>query len=189
MGIRDRNQTAQVTGTYTAEDGGGDSGGCPLFTKAMQPFVDVLVYEPVLPATAGKAGLRECGPLTPLAIRLRSDDGIVEDSVWGTVTWGDAASEDVTWQALDTGQTDGWVVYEPATAWPAGEVVTFTAGACTTTGYAIGPFTYELLVNDGVYDGAAGVVETGGAPAPPAGFGGTAVEIDPGMVYLEPVTV
>ena len=183
------NQTAQVTGTYTAEDGGGDSGGCPLFTKAMQPFVDVLVYEPVLPATAGKAGLRECGPLTPLAIRLRSDDGIVEDSVWGTVTWGDAASEDVTWQALDTGQTDGWVVYEPATAWPAGEVVTFTAGACTTSGYAIGPFTYEFYVSDGIYDGAAVVVESGGAPAPQAEFVGTAYEIAPDMVYLEPVTV
>ena len=60
------NQTAQVTRHVYGQRRRRRSGGCPLF-KAMQPFVDVLVYEPVLPATAGKAGLRECGPLTPLA--------------------------------------------------------------------------------------------------------------------------
>ena len=63
------------------------------------------------------------------------------------------------------------------------------AGACTTSGYAIGPFTYEFYVSDGIYDGAAVVVESGGAPAPQAGFVGTGYEIAPHMGYLEPVTV
>lgn len=180
------NQTAQVSGTYRSKGG---TGGCPRITKALLPFADVQVYEPVLPSAVDEAGLRETGPLTPLAIRLRCNDTIDEASVWGAVYWGDAASEDVTWQTLDAAGTDGWVVFQPETAWSDGEVVVFTAGAVTVSGDVIGPFMYEFCVKEDVYDGEAVVADASAASARHAEFVGTAYEIAPDRVYLEPVVV
>ncbi|MGI6459734.1 MAG: M6 family metalloprotease domain-containing protein [Candidatus Hydrogenedentales bacterium] len=183
------NQTAQLSGTYTAKGGGTIPGGCPLLTKALQPFVDLQVYEPVLPSAVDDAGLRETGPLTPLAIRLRANEAIDEASVWGTVYWGDAMSDEVTWLALDAAGTDGWVLFQPESSWPDGEVVVFTAGAVTVSGDVVGPFMYEFSVKEDVYDGEAVVAEAGEAAARHAEFVGTAYEIAPDRVYLEPVVV
>ncbi len=179
------NQTAQVSATYTAQSG---TGGCTLTLKALQPFVEVMVYEPVLPSSRNEHGVLACAPGVPLAIRMRSDEAIAQDSVWGVVNWGGSTADGVMWAPLDGGQHDGWVVYQPETPWQDNEVVTFTAGAYTTSGHEVGPFMYEFVVSSSAYDGPAAVVESGEAADQPE-FVGAAYEILPDMVCLEPETI
>ena len=176
--------TALVTGAYTAQDGS----GCPWVSKAFQPFAETTVFEPVLPSAQDENGMRLCAPLAPLAIRLRSSAGIAADSVWGTVSWGASESENVLWLPLDADQADGWAVYQPETPWAVNEIVTFTAGAYTVSGQAIGPFTYEFVVSDAVYAGSAAIAESDETADRPE-FVGFAYEIYPGTAYDEPVTI
>jgi hypothetical protein len=179
------NQTGEMTGTYTVEEQPLLS--CPLLeTKALEPFAEASVYEPVLPSVVEENGVRLCASLAPLAVRLRSGEAIDPDSVWGVVSWREAASEEVLWLPLDEG--DGWAVFEPEEAWADGESVTFTAGAYTVSGQEVGPFTYEFVVNSDVYEGSAAVVESGSTTVDPE-FVGITYEIAPNTVYFEPLTV
>ncbi|MFO7974523.1 MAG: hypothetical protein R6V12_07810, partial [Candidatus Hydrogenedentota bacterium] len=181
--------TAEVSGTYTytCTAQTGDQGGCPLFNnKTLQPFAEVSVYEPVMPVAVDKDGLRLCAPVAPLAIRLRSDEAIDPGTVWGVVSWSEAASEAVTWLPLDDG--DGWAIYQPEEPWTDGEAISFTAGAYTVSGQEVGPFTYEFVASGDVYEGSAAVVESSSTTVNPE-FVGIAYEIDPGTVYFEPLTV
>ena len=178
-------QTAHVSGVYSAH---GDAGGCNASMKRLQPFAEVSVFEPVMPSLREENGTRVCGPLTPLAIRLRCGEAIVPESVWGTISWGGHVSEEVAWLPLDAEQSDGWAVHHPQTPWPLGDAVTFTAGAHTLSGVQLGPFTHEFVVSGAVYEGPAAVAESGEALRH-AQLVDSAYEIFPDTVYTEPVTI
>ena len=52
----------------------------------------------------------------------------------------------------------------------------------------IGPFTYEFVASETVYDGATAVVESDASAQQPE-FVGLAYDIAPGTLYIEPVTI
>ncbi|MFO7974672.1 MAG: C45 family autoproteolytic acyltransferase/hydrolase [Candidatus Hydrogenedentota bacterium] len=180
------NETATLCGVYTTET---QPWACPLLdNKALEPFAEASVYEPVMPSPLDENGVRFCAPVAPLAVRLRSNSPIDPATVWGVVSWTEAASEEVLWLPLDAGQSDGWAVYEPETPWADGEVVSFTAGAYTVSGHEVGPFTYEFVVSEEVYEGSVAVIESGATTSEPE-FVGSAYEIAPSTVYFEPLKI
>ena len=76
------------------------------------------VYEKALPSWPGdEENMSLAWPDSTLSLRLRSEEGIQPDSVWGIVQWADGESRTVTWLPLEEG--DGWVVYMPEIAWAA----------------------------------------------------------------------
>lgn len=183
-------QTATLTGTYTRQSGGFN---CRFPAKSMAPFVEVTVYEPVFPSAQDEQGLRVAAPLSTLAVRLRSNESIDADLVWGTVIWGDSFSVDTFWMPLDEADGgDGWVVYQPQTPWTPGETLTFTAGAFTVSGVEVGPFTFEFVVADMADDESVGVFELADAAfdAPAlAHSAGPVYRVHPDRVFLAPVTI
>jgi CSLREA domain-containing protein len=115
---------------------GPDTGYCGLAKSG--------VYEDVLPSKAAGDGMQAAQLDSPLAIRLRSDEPIDCETVWGTVAWAAFATESVTWQPVS--DTDGWVVFEPEDLWQFGETAVMTVGAMTVSGEAVGPVTYTFQV-------------------------------------------
>ncbi len=111
------------------------------------------VYAKVLPSVKLENGLIAVQPDSALAIRLRADNTIDPASVWGVVSSSTLVSEAVVWvPTIAEPLTDGWVVYQPETAWPVGEVVTMTAGGALADGTPLVPIAYEFEV---VEDAAA----------------------------------
>lgn len=79
-----------------------------------------------------------------LCIRLRNQDEIDVQSVWGTVEGADIVDRTVEWLPLD--ENDGWVVYRPATPWKTGDTLEMTVGAKTASGEEMGPVSYTFVV-------------------------------------------
>jgi CSLREA domain-containing protein len=113
-----------------------DTGYCGLAKKN--------VHEDALPAKAAGDGMQAAQLDSPLAIRLRSDEPIDPETVWGTIVCSSLETEWVTWQPIS--DTDGWVVFEPEDLWQFGETAVMTVGAATVSGEAVGPVTYTFQV-------------------------------------------
>ena len=107
---------------------------------------DPVVFETVLPPTIFGKTQRAADLLSALSIRLRGDDAIDPESVWGWVSKTGFESADVNW--LPITENDGWVVYEPDTPWEEGDIVEMSAGATDVNGDEIGPITYQFRVVD-----------------------------------------
>jgi len=105
------------------------------------------VVEWVFPRTKSDGGPQLAGVDSPLAVRLRADEPIAPETVWGVVRAGRFETDAVLWQPNpDSDGRDGWVVYVPQAPWAAGETVTMVAGADTVAGVAVGPRAYTFVV-------------------------------------------
>jgi CSLREA domain-containing protein len=102
------------------------------------------VYEDVLPSKAAGDATQAAEIDSPLAIRLRSDEPIDTETVWGTVACSSFTTEVDAWHPVS--DTDGWVVYEPEDPWQFDEVIVFTVGAMTVSGQTVEPVTYMFRV-------------------------------------------
>ena len=66
-------------------------------------------------------------------------------TIWGVVTCEAFETDAVAWwPASGEGLDDVWVVYESATPWEAGAVITMTVGAATAAGELVGPLSYHF---------------------------------------------
>lgn len=104
-------------------------------------------FEVALPSDELRDGVRAVTAAGPVALRLRASDAIDPASVWGVVESASGSDNFVTWQAATpNSDDDGWAMHVPAVPWQDGEVITFTAGAATVLGDAVGPVTYVFQV-------------------------------------------
>jgi len=115
-------------------------------TAAKSSEAPLTVYEKVFPAQACEDGALCASADSQLAVRLRYDAPIDVASVWGVVQSADRQTDAVRWIAVEGRGDDGWVVHVPDVPWTEGDLVTFTVGAATTTGQAVGPVAYTFAV-------------------------------------------
>ncbi|MEK7793605.1 MAG: tandem-95 repeat protein, partial [Candidatus Hydrogenedentota bacterium] len=153
--------------TYTAEQGTPGAFGCqpsdptaytywvvavndcgPSFpTLATADFKRTTgIYETVFPSKVLDQWTRYALADSTLAIRIRGAEAIDPTTVWGSVHTDGFDSTDVAWMPIDGDAADGWAMYRPAAPWQYGSVVTMVAGALTTSGAPIGPYSYSFVV-------------------------------------------
>jgi len=88
------------------------------------------VHEKALPAEFTADGLRRARADSVLALRLRSTAPIDGERVWARIEPGGAGNASITWWPVQEADLrDLWVVCQPVTPWPLGEVITVSAGA------------------------------------------------------------
>jgi len=105
------------------------------------------VLERVFPRAKSEDGAQVAAPDSPLAVRLRADEPIAAETVWGVVYANGFESNAVAWQPYeDSDGSDGWVVCVPQTPWASGETVTMIAGAQTASGAEVGPTAYTFHI-------------------------------------------
>lgn len=102
------------------------------------------VFEEALPASVLSGSARLIAASSALCVRIRAEEGIDPQSVWGTITSATIESASVLWWPVS--DSDGWVVYWPTSYWQPGDQVTMTVGARTESGEEIGPSAYEFQV-------------------------------------------
>jgi len=148
------------------------------------------VWETALPARTAGDRARALRGDSPLYVRLRADDPIDPGSVQGRVMWSGGESSAIEWRPLKDSSRDGWVVYVPEQAWPAGKVVSLTVQGQTTQGRAVGPVTQRFVVSaDGALDPpTANPAPVSGKEATPS-FGegvGLACRVTPDAAFDSP---
>lgn len=134
---------AALSASTETSDGGtgvGATGG----EESVTHF-DRVTHEPVLPYSTAAEGVHLAQTDSVLAVRLRSEEGIDPDSVWGVNT--ESSAE---WVPVRDGDyTDIWVVFRPSDSWYLEDLMTVTAGAQKISGESIDPVTYEFQVETG----------------------------------------
>ena len=133
-------------------------------------LIDILIdlWERVFPSKMLTEDVRLAEVDSTLAIRLRSDEAIDPDTVYGLVSCRTIETDAAFWLLIDEdAANDGWVIYEPDTLWMPGDTITMTAGAQTVSGEPVGPVTYDFLVQQEDPEAVAkdGWTSTGGMPS------------------------
>ncbi len=172
--------------TYTFRSSSTSTGSqCGGLSKAS--IADVSVYEEAFPLSAAT-------PDSELAVRVLSPEPIDPATVWARAEWEGWHEDGGAWRPTVFGDdSDGWVVFAPATPWPAGETVTLTVSALTVSGAEAGPITREFQIGSekeaaAAWDPAIAVLADGTeVPELQADALSPAYRIGPDGVFDQPV--
>jgi len=126
----------------------------------------------VLPGVLDEDGLGIVTDGEPVALRLYAAAGIDAATIWGTVSGGAEAA--VEWLPIGDAGTDGWVIFTPAAAWPAGALL-FEAGATALDGESL----YAA------HDAVAGPAAKGESIAQPQESGAAVADLGEGVYEIE----
>ncbi len=108
---------------------------------------DSTVYEPVMPVSLAGDALRMAQADSVLAIRLRSENAIDPDSIWGPIPGYGEDEANLDWMPAQDGDLrDVWILFQPHETWYLEDLITLTVGADTASGDPVEPATYEFQV-------------------------------------------
>ena len=153
------------------------------------------IAETTIPLSVQQSPASTVSPASVLAIRLSGPEPIDPASVWALVESDDWAGAGGTWRPTVPGDDrDGWVLFTPEEAMPAGALVTMTVSAATADGTAIEPLSQDFRI---ARDKASEVpepalietVDAGRLPSLLAAPRSCVYRVVPEVVFEAPVTV
>ena len=112
-----------------------DSGDDTDDAASIPIILDRLIYEPVLPYTRVDDTAYAATFDARLSLRLRADDAIDIQSLWGEITGYGTKISDITWMRADGDATgDLWINYDAQDGWPFDDLIEALSGAVTLSG-------------------------------------------------------
>jgi len=123
--------------------------GCNCPTKSAIEFLRLSIHEEVLPYDIESVEGATIGANQAIAVRVLSGVAVQPDTVWISVEGSRGyAAVDNAWRPTTPGDhRDGWIVFEPTTAYANGERLFVSAGARYEDGTEFGPVTYVFDVD------------------------------------------
>jgi len=123
--------------------------GCNCPTKSAIEFLRLSIHEEVLPYDVESVEGATIGANQAIAVRVISGVAVQPDTVWISVEGSQGyAAVDNAWRPTTPGDhRDGWIVFEPTTAYANGERLFVSAGARYEDGTEFGPVTYVFDVD------------------------------------------
>jgi len=123
--------------------------GCNCPTKSAIEFLRLSIHEEVLPYDIESVEGATIGAHQAIAVRVISGVAVQPDTVWISVEGSlGYAAVDNAWRPTSPGDhRDGWIVFEPITAYVNGERLFVSAGARYEDGTEFGPVTYVFDVD------------------------------------------
>jgi len=123
--------------------------GCNCPTKSAIEFLRLSIHEEVLPYDIESVEGATIGAHQAIAVRVLSGVAVQPDTVWISVEGSlGYAAVDNAWRPTTPGDhRDGWIVFEPITAYANDERLFVSAGARYEDGTEFGPVTYVFDVD------------------------------------------
>jgi hypothetical protein len=154
------------------------------------------VYDLTVPASLDVSPQEAVASGASLAIRVRSDEPVAPASVKAAVLAADGYHEEGgVWSAVEgSGDTDGWVVFTPESAYPAGAIIYAVANASTVSGVAIEPVLarFQVAASDGgakSLDALGEISDVVGVVAPLAAPASSVYRLGPDALFAAPQLV